>query len=205
MQKKEKSTKSVPPIGNWMTLLRKCKGDEQRRGASLVAKPIILAIDPGNVMSAYCLMDGEYKPLDKGKVNNADLLAYIEEHAEGIDVLVVEMIASYGMPVGAEVFETCVMIGMIEHLADTLKIPHERVFRKDEKMYICLDSRAKDSNIRHALIDRFAVHDKQRGTGTKACPDTFYGFAADIWAAFAVGVVYLDREREKALKTALNG
>lgn len=168
-------------------------------------KPIILAIDPGNVMSAYCLMDSDYKPLDKGKVKNADLLAYIEENGSGIDVLVVEMIASYGMPVGAEVFETCVMIGMIEHLADRLKIPHERVFRKEEKLYICLDSRAKDANIRHALIDRFARFDKQRGTGTKKVPDFFYGFAADMWAAFAVGTVYLDKQREEALKAALNG
>lgn len=162
----------------------------------------ILAIDPGNVMSAFCLMRSDYTPIDKGKVQNADLLAYIEENGKGVDHLVVEMIASYGMPVGAEVFETCVMIGMIEHLADQMSIPHSRVFRQEEKLYICHDSRAKDANIRHALIDRFARFDKHRGTGTKKCPDYFYGFASDMWAAYAVGTVYLDKLREEALKRA---
>lgn len=163
---------------------------------------IILAIDPGNVQSAYCLMKDDYSIIDKGKVDNAELLSYIEEHGPGIGMLVTEMIASYGMPVGAEVFETCVMIGRIERTADWSGIPHERVFRAEEKLYICHDSRAKDTNIRHALIERFAQHDKARGTGTKKAPDHFYGFARDIWAAYAVGVVYLDRQKEEALKRA---
>lgn len=164
----------------------------------------ILAVDPGNTYSAYCLMKSDYTPLDKGKVLNADLLDYIAEHGSGVDMLVTEMIASYGMPVGAEVFETCVMIGRIEQLADMLHIPHTRVFRQEEKLYICHDSRAKDANIRHALIERFAQHDKQRGTGTKKHPDYFYGFTKDMWSAFAVGTVYLDKQREEALKARLN-
>ena len=164
----------------------------------------ILAIDPGNAYSAFCLMTDAYKPIDKGKLPNDDVLAYIEENAGAVDMLVVEMIASYGMPVGAEVFETCVMIGRIEQLADEKHIPHTRVFRAEEKLYICHDSRAKDANIRHALIERFAQHDKARGTGTKKQPDTFYGFANDMWAAFAVGTVYLDKQREEALKERLN-
>jgi hypothetical protein len=55
--------------------------------------------------------------------------------------------------------------------------------------------KAKDSNIRQALIDRFGE------VGVKARPGFFYGFKKDIWAAFAVGVTYLDkkkREKENA-------
>ena len=103
------------------------------------------------------------------------------------------MVASYGMAVGEEVFETCVMIGKIERTADIREIHRSRVYRKEEKLEICHDSRAKDANIRRALIDRFAVHDKKRGTGTKKNPDWFFGFAGDMWAAFAVGVVALHR------------
>ena len=165
----------------------------------------LLAIDPGNAQRAFCLMRDDYTPLNKGKVSNAELLEYIAGHGAGVSMLVTEMIASYGMPVGAEVFETCVMIGKIEQLADSLGIPHCRVFRAEEKLYICHDSRAKDTNIRHALIERFAQHDKARGTGTKKQPDHFYGFANDMWAAYAVGVVYLDKLREEALKQALKG
>lgn len=162
----------------------------------------LLAIDPGNKESAFCLMDGQYRVIDKGKVQNDMLLDYICENANGIDHLACEMIASYGMAVGAEVFETCVMIGAIERTADINKIPHSRVFRLEEKVMICHDSKAKDTNIRHALIDRFAQHDTTRGTGTKANPDWFYGFKSDIWAAFAVGVVYLDKQREATVKKA---
>lgn len=152
----------------------------------------LLAIDPGNEMSAYCLMDEEYKIIEAGKVENSVMIEYIFLNSRKFDHIAVEMIASYGMPVGAEVFETCVMIGKIERTADQKEIDHSRVFRAEEKLCICKNSRAKDSNIRAALIDRFAKHDKKRGTGTKTNPDHFYGISKDMWAAFAVGTVYLD-------------
>ncbi len=54
----------------------------------------ILAIDPGNLESAYCLMDSEtYKPLEFGKIDNKQL-RYGLYNAE-YDVLIIEMIASY--------------------------------------------------------------------------------------------------------------
>jgi hypothetical protein len=160
----------------------------------------ILAIDPGNAYTAFALIDENYNVYDKDKTENHNVLDYMCANREKIGHIVVEMIASYGMAVGAEVFETCVMIGMIERTADLLRIPRSRVFRQEEKLYICHDSRAKDANIRRALIDRFAKHDLNRGTGTKNNPDHFYGFKSDIWAAFAVGVVYLDKLKEEAVK-----
>ena len=152
----------------------------------------LLAIDPGNVETAYCLMDDKYAILDKGKVPNNQMIDYIWLNAANIDHIATEMIASYGMPVGADVFETCVMIGKIERTADQKEIEHSRVFRSEEKLCICKNSRAKDSNIRAGLIERFAKFDKKRGTGTKKEPDHFYGVSKDMWAAYAVGVVYLD-------------
>lgn len=157
----------------------------------------ILAVDPGTTESAFCLIDGKGNVHDKGKVANATLLDYIWTNAKKIDHLVCEMVASYGMAVGAEVFETCTMIGQIERTADIKEIPRSRVFRIEEKIAICHDSRAKDANIRRALIDKYAQHDLQRGTGTKKNPDHFYGFKSDIWAAFAVGVTYLDKLRKE--------
>ena len=141
----------------------------------------VLSIDPGSRESAYCLMDKTYKPCGIGKLANCDLLWVIDECDH--DILAVEMVASYGMPVGAEVFETCVWIG---RFMERTKALCSLIYRKDVKMNLCQSMRAKDSNIRQALIDRFGP------VGTKKAPGWFYGFKADIWSAYAVGVTYLD-------------
>ena len=57
-------------------------------------------------------------------------------------------------------------------------------------MNLCYDSRAKDGNIRQALIDRFGP------VGTKKAPGWFYGVSKDVWAAVAVGVTWADKQRE---------
>lgn len=102
--------------------------------------------------------------------------------------IVIEMIASYGMPVGKEVFETCVWIGKF---AEASGMKENYIYRKDEKMNLCHSMKAKDSNIRQALIDRFGI------VGTKKNPGWFYGFKADIWQAYAVGITYLDIKKEE--------
>ena len=78
--------------------------------------------------------------------------------------VIIEMIASYGMAVGKEVFDTCVWIGRFVELARLQNIGVEYIYRKDEKINICNSMKAKDSNIRQALIDRFGE------VGTKKNP-----------------------------------
>ena len=159
----------------------------------------ILAIDPGNKQSGYCLMDG-YKPVQFGKTDNGALLSMICDTGRlqfCPDAVVIERVASYGMAVGAEVFDTCIWIGRYwEASREHLRAEVDFVYRMEEKMILCRDSRAKDANIRQALIDRFAKHSKT-GKGTKDNPDWFYGFARDAWMAYAVGMVYLDKRKEK--------
>jgi hypothetical protein len=166
----------------------------------------LLAIDPGNIESAYVLMDG-YKPVDFGKVQNNQLLDTILARglAEWPDVVAIEMIASYGMPVGREVFDTCVWIGRYSLAMALGGTAVEYVYRQEVKLNLCGSSRAKDSNIRQALIDRFAERDLKNGKGTKAAPDYFYGFKADVWAAFSVGCTYLDTRKEDTPCRESNG
>ena len=158
----------------------------------------ILAFDPGNVETAYCLIDTETrKPIEFAKVPNEEALRYLyNQFDEEIDAVVIEMVASYGMAVGASVFQTCVMIGRLTEAAKYTGREVDYIYRIEEKTTICHDSKAKDANIRQALIDRFAQHDFKNGKGTKKNPDWFYGFAKDEWAAYAVGTVWLDK-REK--------
>lgn len=154
---------------------------------------MILAIDPGNKKSAYVVMDRDLRSLEFEKVENEELLVRIPQllGRYGDLSLAIEMVASYGMPVGASVFETCVWIGRFWQACDAL--PRKAlVYRIDEKLTLCRDSRAKDANIRQALIDRFAPNVPNGGKGTKKDPGWFYGFSADVWQAYAVGATCAD-------------
>ena len=73
----------------------------------------LLSLDPGNTQTGWALVEREtFKPLVHGKDDNEWLIDQIK-HSEDFlsDGVVIEMVASYGMPVGAEVFDTCVWIG----------------------------------------------------------------------------------------------
>lgn len=155
---------------------------------------VILAIDPGNTESGFAVVehDGDKitRVAHKGKIENEKLLRLIQRTPVAWDVAI-EMVASYGMAVGAEVFDTCVWIGQFTHAARGRKI--ERIYRKEEKLYLCGQLTAKDSNIAQALVDRFAPGQPNKGKGTKKKPGFFYGFSKDMWAAMAVATTYFDK------------
>ena len=148
--------------------------------SALVSK--VFAIDPGPTESAYVIWDGA-TILEKGKIPSESILPLIGIHARDCR-LVCEMIASYGMAVGAEVFETCIWIGRYVEKAQGQM---ERVTRGKVKMHLCHSMKAKDSNIRQALIDRFGP------PGKKAEPGITFGLAGDTWAAFALAVTHRDQ------------
>jgi hypothetical protein len=155
----------------------------------------ILAIDPGNTESGYALIDHDTCwPLDVGKISNPDLHARIKNGSllVGVDQISIEMIASYGMAVGKEVFETCVWIGRFLELVGSHGSNVELIYRKDIKLHHCHTTKAKDSNITQALVDRFASGVPNHGKGSKADPGWFYGFKADIWQAYALAVYTAD-------------
>lgn len=163
----------------------------------------IIAIDPGNTKSAYCVIDcTTLQPIEFAIVANRELLQKLN-HADtnGWNEAVIEMVASYGMPVGREVFDTVLWIGRFYQALSEQFVGAPRLLRRmEEKQHICHSSRANDATIRRALIDRFATHDLKMGRGTKKNPDWFYGFKADIWAAYAVGLTAIEnRENDYEL------
>ena len=154
---------------------------------------MILAIDPGNIESAFVLVENDLsKVIEKGKIDNADLLGLIpfweKQYNNQIDYFAIEGIQSYGMAVGKSVFETCYFIGrLIEVGKRDLHIEPTLIYRMEEKLCLCHSVKANDSNIRQALIDRFGV------VGTKKNPGFFYGFKKDIWSAMAIATTYHDK------------
>ena len=147
---------------------------------------MILAIDPGTTQSAYVLLDEDLKPTEFGILPNEEMLWLIDAVFTACKDthLALEMVASYGMAVGKTVFETCVWTGRFLERANTEN--YKFIYRKDEKMNLCGSMKAKDGNIRQALIDRFGV------VGVKKNKGWFYGVSKDVWAAIAVGVTYHD-------------
>lgn len=140
----------------------------------------ILAIDPGNTYSGVALIDaGTRKPIVVSKSDNEDLLASLLRipggELGGPTLVAIEMIASYGMAVGRDVFDTCVWIGRFKQAA--ISSPHgadvQLIYRKDVKMHHCLTSTAKDANIIQALVDRFAPGQPNRGKGRSEPRDGF--------------------------------
>ena len=156
---------------------------------------MILAIDPGNTESAYVLMDDGLKPVEFGKFCNGNVRCetrrLFQKHFPNVRIAI-EMVASYGMAVGKEVFETCVWIGRYIELIDEAYCT--LIYRKDEKINLCGNMKARDGNIIQALKDRFG--DK----GTIKNPGWFYGFSGDIWQAYAVGVTYHDMYLKGVMK-----
>lgn len=149
----------------------------------------VLAIDPGSEQSAYVLWNGE-KVLQHEICSNLKLVVIVRHiKVGGWLTVVIEQIASYGMPVGAEVFETCVWTGrFIEAAADNAAV--DRMPRREVKLHLCGQARAKDANIRQALIDRFGG--KDRAIGKKASQGPLYGLKADEWQALALAITWYD-------------
>lgn len=140
----------------------------------------VLSIDPGTNDSAYVVWsDGRI--FAAGIEPNERLIGMLQfeqvVNSRDLDICAIEMVASYGMAVGKEVFETCVWIGRFYE-----RCPKEPrlVYRRDVKMHHCGTARAKDANINQALRDKYG--DK----GTKANPGITYGLRSHLWAAFAL-------------------
>lgn len=156
----------------------------------------ILAIDPGNEESGWVIIDAETcEPLEFDKSPNIDLARWMRfgDMLDDIDIVAIEMVASYGMAVGAEVFDTCVWIGRFVESAWSYGDDCRLVKRQPVKVHHCHSSKANDSNVRQALVDRFAPGQPNHGKGTKADPGWFHGFRADIWQAYALAVYSADQ------------
>jgi hypothetical protein len=158
---------------------------------------VILAIDPGTERSAYVVYDG-VRPVDHGIVENLDVFELMEIlPKEEMQCCAVEMVASYGMPVGEEVFETVWWVGRFCHhweFVTHMESDSHLVYRKQVKMHLCQSMRANDAAIRQSLIDKFGPG-RNKAIGRKATPGPLYGVKRDIWSALAVAVTWWETMR----------
>lgn len=152
---------------------------------NISAAAVILAIDPGTTESGWCLFDGA-TVLESGVTPNPTMLESISGSAA--DELAIEMVQSFGMAVGREVFETVRWIGRMQQAwrdPEAVRL----VYRRDVKLFLCGSAKAKDPNIRQALIDRLGP------VGVKKRPGPLYGVKSHAWSALAVAVTAMTRRR----------
>ena len=140
----------------------------------------VFAVDPGPVESAFVVWDGK-GILGSGFMPNQALL---QEGKARAMPRAIEMVSNYGMEVGDSIFRTVFWIGRFYEAWGTTHL----VTRHDVKLHLCHSARAKDTNIRQALIDRLGE------PGKKKTPGVTYGISGHKWAALAVAVTWWDRE-----------
>ena len=151
-----------------------------------------LTIDPGPKQSAWLVLGSRGMPRAFAIWPNHRLLLALRngEFTAELTDLVIEKVEGYGMPVGWETFETVFWSGRFTEAAQPLTVT--RIGRKAVKLHLCGSLRAKDPNIRQALIDRYGGSD---AIGRKADPGPLYNISKDVWSALAVAVTAYDSMR----------
>jgi len=154
-----------------------------------------LGVDPGTWESAYVGYDVDTNEvLEHGFVSNDELLLKFRtmDFEWEYDKVCIEMIASYGMPVGKTTFDTVLMIGRIVEILDRMPGVNWRlVFRKKILTWFCQGNSAGDTALGSALRDRFPATGggSKPSVGIKSKPGPLYGISKHKWAALGV-VVY---------------
>ena len=147
----------------------------------------ILAIDPGTAQSGVvqtedgvitlaCVMFNETL-LERVRVTGA----YVANGLVAPMVFAIERFEARGMPIGEDSIETVIWTGRFMqdwHTPDDVVL----IRRSAIKVGLCGTSKAKDANIRQALIDRLGP------PGSKKSPGPTFGVTSHAWAALAVAV-----------------
>jgi len=157
----------------------------------------ILAIDPGPNQSAVLIYDpnADSPIVAHGILDNDEVIREMGSPWMAAKEMAVEMVASYGMAVGRDVFETVYWIGRFCQRWESFTAGvSNRVYRKDIKLFLCNSPRAKDANVRQAIIDRFPATGGGRvpQIGTKNQPGPLYGVKSHVWSALAVALYFAE-------------
>lgn len=155
----------------------------------------VFAIDPGSHQSG-CVLYTDGRVARCGVTPNRNVIEMLQDDWwDGFPKVAIEWVDHYGMAVGRDVFETVRWIGRFQQ---AWVCPHEVMLipRREVKLELCGSARAKDGNVRQALLDRLGPK------GTKKNPGPTYGVSGHVWSALAVAVVAEERLKAKAKEAA---
>ena len=145
----------------------------------------ILALDPGTKQTGFAILDGR-RVQESGVSPNEHIIerlrvtgGYIRAGLVDPIMLAVERFEARGMAIGDDSVQTILWTGRFVqawHAPDAVR----RIKRSAVKLRLCGSTRAKDPNVRQALIDTLGA------PGTKKAPGPTYGVTSHAWAALAV-------------------
>lgn len=160
----------------------------------------VVAVDPGYLQTAIIHFEvpiGAWCPVitQAGIYPNDEALKTLTTFLWRKDapLMALEKVAMGGMTAGPETFETCVWSGRF--IQAWLPGRYVRIPRVNVKRHLTGRTNTKDGEVRQAIIERFGG-DKATAVGVKATPGPLYGVKADVWAALAVGLTYLESDDE---------
>jgi len=163
----------------------------------------VLAIDPGSSKSAYVVYDIENKSLVTfGIDENEVLIKRVKKLHSFVPFMLVEQVKNYGMLIGDTLLMTVFWSGRFVESwgGDAFSL----IPRKTIVTSLCGNARAKDKNVRRAILDRFSTASrggfgKEPALGNKSHPGPIYGVSKDVFSALALALYWEDLvELEKA-------
>ena len=154
---------------------------------------IYVGIDPGTTSSGIAVIKdtGASVPsiVAADLLPNGDVMLTLRKLLRACNVaaastgIAIEEVRSYGMAVGQTTFDTCVWSGALASAIQIFINPMWVIWlgrKADVCTTICQSTRAKDANIRQAMVDYYGV------PGTKKERGPTYGVTADMWSALAL-------------------
>lgn len=166
----------------------------------------ILALDVGTTHTGWVYVDVHpystfFAIRQFGKTENELLRDLLVKNCiiTEADCVAYEEFASYGMPIGVTTMQSILWNGRFIEIAASYGKTAYPVFRREVKMHLCNSVKAKDANVRQALIDKFGE------PGTKKNPGRLYGISADMWSALAIAVTFVEKKLPDILIKSTQG
>ena len=164
----------------------------------------ILAIDPGTTRSGLVVVERGLVEV-AAKVDNEIALNYARSYSNGsaleTSIVCIERFEARGMPMSDDSVETVLFTGQLIEAVTCTKFAQLALLKRSKiKIALCGTARAKDANVRAALIDIWGDSiRKRKKDGTLS--ENQFTIVSDAWAALAVATVYMQEHNiEKALE-----
>lgn len=166
-------------------------------------RPLILAIDPGPVVSGWVYGDPEDRRrpiLAHGITDNQELRQRLQS-AEWANAatIVIEEFVSYGRPLDGNSLWTVRWIGRFEEAIRQVRRAYPGTLpRRIVKTILCKNHQAKDPDVTRVLCDIYGPG-RRKAWGRKATPGPLYGITDHEWQALGLALAFVWKARiEKA-------